>query len=238
MMIRLITVRRGGHNRVAIVAFMVAVFAVCGTAQTSEFLPEIDVYAKLNPTVRLSFQAKHTREDGGTTQAEVGPSIDFYVKPLLSLRKASSHDLDESKSRAVVLSFGYRYMPSPNSPAVNRIIFQGTSNLPFKANLLMSNRSRGEINISNGSTTWRYRNRSTIQHSVNIGSYHPALYASGEVYYASSYQKWSSTALYAGVLLPMRKHLQLDTYYEHENNTGKRPNQQINALGLALALHF
>ena len=211
---------------------------VSSAAQTSEFLPEIDLYKKLDPSVRLSFQAKHTREDGSATQAEVGPTIDFYLKPLLSLKRVSSYDLDESKSRALVLSFGYRYVPSPGSPAVNRILFQGTSNLPFKANLLLSNRSRGELNFSNGNLTWRYRNRSTIERSLNIRSYHPALYVSGEAYYTSSYRKWSSTALSAGALFPIRTHTQLDVYYQHENNTGKTPNQQINALGTALSLHF
>jgi len=34
------------------------------------------------------------------------------------------------------------------------------------------------------------------------------------------------------------KHVQFNTYYEHENNTGKRPNRQTNSVGLALYLYF
>jgi hypothetical protein len=34
------------------------------------------------------------------------------------------------------------------------------------------------------------------------------------------------------------KHFQLDPYYEHENNTGKHPNQQVNAGGLVLNVYF
>ena len=56
--------------------------------------------------------------------------------------------------------------------------------------------------------------------------------------YESPYSKWASTRLYAGCLLPLTKHLQLDPYYEHENNTGKHPNQQVNAGGLALSLYL
>jgi len=42
----------------------------------------------------------------------------------------------------------------------------------------------------------------------------------------------------AGCLLPMGKHVQFNAYYEPENNTGKRPNQQQHGVGLALNLYF
>ena len=71
-----------------------------------------------------------------------------------------------------------------------------------------------------------------------IHSYRPAPYASAEVFCESKYGKWSSTNLYAECLLPVGKHVQFDPYYEHENNTGKSPNQQVNAAGLALNLYF
>ena len=71
-----------------------------------EFLPEVDAYYKLDSRLRLSFQAKQTREDGELTQAEVGPDIQILVKPLLSLRRVRLYDLDYAKSRALALSFG------------------------------------------------------------------------------------------------------------------------------------
>jgi hypothetical protein len=41
-----------------------------------------------------------------------------------------------------------------------------------------------------------------------------------------------------GLLVSVGKHVEFDTYYKHENDTGKGPNQQLNALGLLLNLHF
>jgi hypothetical protein len=38
--------------------------------------------------------------------------------------------------------------------------------------------------------------------------------------------------------LDVGKHVQFDPYYEHENNTGKTPNQSLNLVGLVLNLHF
>ncbi len=93
---------------------------------TTEFLPEIDAHLKLRSNIRFVFQAKDTREGGDPTQVELGPSIDFYLKRLVKLRDISAFDLDDSKSRLLVLSIGYRYIPSPNKPpaaagAVHRI---------------------------------------------------------------------------------------------------------------------
>jgi hypothetical protein len=37
---------------------------------------------------------------------------------------------------------------------------------------------------------------------------------------------------------PIGKHLEFKPYYEHQNNTGKSPNRQLNQLGLILNLYF
>ncbi|MGZ4165068.1 MAG: DUF2490 domain-containing protein [Tumebacillaceae bacterium] len=205
---------------------------------SSEFLPEFDVHANVNSSMRLAFQAKKIRENGDPSQAEIGPSIDFFLKPLRDLGKLNRHDLDKSKSRVLVLSFGYRYVPSFHAAAVNRVITQATFNLPLKDKLLISDRNRGELNFSNGTMDWRYRNRLTMQRQIAVHSYHVTPYASAEFYYDDKYHKWSSTALFAGALFPIKKYFQFDPYYEHENNTGKKPNQQIDALGVILNLHF
>jgi hypothetical protein len=218
---------------------LAALFSILASAQeSSEFLPEVDAFYKLDSIVRLSFQAKQTREDGDATQAELGPSIDFLLKPLLSLKRFPLYDLDDSKSRALALSIGYRYVSTPDKPAVNRIVLAATPNLPLKGGVLISDRNRGELNFSSGDLTWRYRNRLTVQRAFAIHSYHPVPYGSVEVYYDSKYKKWSSTDVYAGCRFPIRKRFQIDPYYEHENNTGKKPNQQVNALGLILNVYF
>ncbi|MGA8368012.1 MAG: hypothetical protein ACLQMT_12470 [Candidatus Acidiferrales bacterium] len=73
---------------------------------------------------------------------------------------------------------------------------------------------------------------------MTIRSYHPGVYASAQFLYQSQYAKWSSNYLFAGCLFPLSKHIQLDTYYEHENNTGPHPNHQVNAAGLVMDLYF
>lgn len=219
-------------------ALLIPMLGLRASAQVDQLLLEIDAYYKLTHDVRVSFQAKETREGGDPTQAEIGPSIEFYLKPLLRLRHVTLFDLDDSKSRPLVLSIGYRYLPSPDLPAVNRLEPVVTFHFPIKAGLLLSDRNRADLDWKSGNFSWRYRNRLQIEKRLAIHSYHPAPYASVEFFYQSQYGKWSDTAIYAGCLFPMGKHVEFNPYYEHQNNTGKRPNQQLNQLGLMLSLHF
>jgi hypothetical protein len=205
---------------------------------TTEFLPEIDANFKLNSYVRFIFQAKDTREGGDPTQAEIGPSIEFYLKPLLKLKNVTLFDLDDAKSRPLVLAVGYRVVPSPGKPTINRMEPVLTFHVPITARILVTDRNRADLDWSPGKFVWRYRNRLTAERRFTIKDYHPAPYVSAELFYESQYSKISSTNLYAGCLLPVNKHIEFDPYYEHENNTGKRPNQQVNAIGLILDLFF
>jgi hypothetical protein len=207
-------------------------------AQVDQFLPEIDAYYKLSSDVRVSFQAKETREGSEPTQAEIGPSVEFYLKPLLRLKKTTLFDLDDSKSRPLVLAIGYRYLPSPNAPAENRIEPVATLHFPLKSGFLLTDRNRGDLDWKSGKFSWRYRNLLQVEKRLTIHPYHPAPYAAVEPFYESQYNKWSDTAIYAGCLFPMGKHVQFNPYYEHQNNTGKKPNQQLNQLGLVLSLYF
>jgi Protein of unknown function (DUF2490) len=208
------------------------------SGQELQFLPEVDVYSRIEPDIRFNFQAKETREAGDPTQAEIGPGFDFFLKPLLRLKDVTAFDLDDSKSRPLQLSVGFRYVPSPDKPHTERMIVAGTFHVPLFAKILLSDRSRWDLDWSENQFTWRYRNRSTLERRIAIGSYHPAPYVSVEPFYQSQYEKWSTTALYAGCLFPVGKRFEFDPYYEHQNITGKHPNQQLNQLGLILNVYF
>jgi hypothetical protein len=212
----------------------------CGvvSAQEAEFLPEVDVYLKLNSSVRLRAQASNTREGGDPTQATIGPDLEVYVKPLIRLTEVAAFDLDDAKARPLVFAAGYRYLATPGSPSTNRMVLVATSHLPMKSRLLLSDRNRSDLDWSSGMFKWRYRNKLTIEKPLVIRSYHPAPYSSVEVYYESQYKKWSTTEIYLGCLFPIRRRFELDSYYEHQNNTGKSPNRQLHGIGLTLNVYL
>jgi hypothetical protein len=208
------------------------------SAQTFQFLPEVDVYDKIQSSIRFNFQAKETREAGDPTQTEIGPGFDFFLKPLVRLKNITAFDLDDAKSRPLVLSVGFRYVPSPDKPHLERMILAATPHFPLFAGILLTDRNRADLDWEKGQFTWRYRNRVTLERRTAIGSYHPAPYVSAEAFYESQYHKWNTTALYAGCLFPVGKHYEFNPYYEHQNITSKRPNQQLNQFGLILDLYF
>lgn len=219
-------------------ALLVAALAFPAGAQTDQLLPEIDAYYKLKSDVRLWFQAKETSEDGDPVSAEIGPSIDLYLKPWVKLQGATAFDLDDSKARPILFSIGYRYLPFPGMPPKNRLEPYVTLNFPVKGRLLLSDRNRADLDWQSGNFFWRYRNRLQVERTLRIRSYHFSPYVSEEVTYASRFAKWSDTAVFAGCLFPFGRHVEFNPYYEHQNNTGNSPNQQLNQLGLMLNLWF
>jgi hypothetical protein len=211
---------------------------IAAHAQDTQFLPEVDGYLKMNSSIRAYVQAKDDREGGDPEQFTFGPSIQFYRKPLLKLKTVTLFDLNDAKSRPLVFETGYRVITAPDKPVENQAIEAVTFHLPLFAEILASDRNRAELDWQNGSFSWRYRNRLTLERTFAIGSYHLIPYLQAEPFYESQYNKWSATDLYAGSLFPAGKHVQFDLYYEHENDTGKKPNRQNNYVGLALYLYF
>lgn len=204
---------------------------------TTEFLPELDAYFRLNSNVRFVFQTKETIASGDLTRSDIGASIEAHLRPFEALKRVTVFDLDDAKGVPVLFSIGYRYLPAPGKPAVNRMEPIVMFHFPLKG-FLISDQNRADLDWSNGSFNWRYRNKLTAERRLTIRSYHPGPYASAEAFYESPYSKWAATRFYAGCLLPLSKHFELDPYYQHENSTGKAPNQQKNGAGLILWLFF
>lgn len=207
-------------------------------AQNVQFLPEVDAHLTLNSTFRTYLEAKDDRDGGDPQQFTIGPSLQLYLKPLLKLKKVTTFDLDDSKSRFMVLETGYRYITAPDAPPDNRMLTAVTFNYPLRAGFRVSDRNRADLDWKNGRFTWRYRNKLTVERTFAIHSYHLIPYVAAEPFYESQYGKTSATDLYAGCIFPVGKHVQFNSYYEHENNTGKSPNRQTNYIGLALYLYF
>jgi len=207
-------------------------------AQSFQFVPETDIHLKLNSFTRTYLEAKDDRDEGASDQFSIGPSLQFYVKPLLKLKNITSFDLDDSKPRTLVFETGYRNVTAPNALPINRMETVLTLRSPLKAGFLISDRNRADLDWTSETFTWRYRNKLTIERTVAVHSYHFIPYVAAEPYYEEKYHKWSTTDLYAGSLFPVGKYVQFNAHYEHENNTGKRPNQQNNDFGFALNLFF
>lgn len=207
-------------------------------AQNSEFLPEIDVHRKLKASIRLLGQSSNTREGSDPTQVAIGPSLEIYLKPLLHLNEVAAFALDDAKTRPLVFSGGYRYLASPERTSTHRMLLTATSHLPLKLGMLLSDRNRADLDWSNNTFKWRYRNKLTIEKVTHFRSYHPASYVSAEAYYEEQVHKWAITELNVGCQFPVGRRFEIDSYYKHQNNTSKSPNSQLHGVGLKLNIYL
>jgi hypothetical protein len=208
------------------------------SGQSEQFWPEVDFYKKLSSKVRLHFVAQQTRENNASTEIDVGADVDFFFKPLVKLERFAGLQVDESKSRPLLLRVGYHYLPSTDGANEQRVIVEATPRLPLAAGAIISDRNRVDLRVINNEFSWRYRNRLTVERNFSLGSFRFAPFVRSEVYYDHKYEKWNRTTVSGGLVVPFRKHFELEAYYEHQNDTSKSPNRQVNALGLTLNLYF
>jgi hypothetical protein len=159
------------HDWLKVPILLLALFLFPGrptSAQTFQFLPEVNAYTNIQTNIQFNFQAKETRKAGDPTRVEIGPSFDFYLKPLARIKNVSVFDLDDAKSRPVVLSVGFRYVPSPDKPHIERMIVAATFHVPLVAGILLSDRNRSDLDWSQNNFTWRYRNRLTLEREMKM----------------------------------------------------------------------
>jgi hypothetical protein len=129
-------------------------------AQTSmnAFLPEVNSHFHLSSNVRLVFDAKGYMEDGDLNRAQVGPSLQFNIRPLEKLKRITILDMDDMKPMPVVFTTGVAISHracSPPSTVCNRLsCFTSRFPGPFCCRT-------GTAGTLNGSFHWTYRNRFT-----------------------------------------------------------------------------
>ena len=227
------------RNRRLIAAFLLLLpSALRGQTTITAFLPQVDSYFRLSSIARLVFNAKGYMEDGDLDHAQIGPSLQFNLRPFEKLKEITVFDLDDMKRMPVVFTIGYRYLPSSVQPTINRLQPIIELHMPFPVGTVNTDRNRFDLNWSRTNFSWTYRNRVTLERRLTVRSYHPDPYGAAEFGYQSQISKWDTTRLFAGCLLPVTSYIQLDIYYEHVNNTEGRPNLQVNAAGLTVNFYF
>jgi hypothetical protein len=206
--------------------------------EINEIWPEIDFYKKLTQYTRLFFQAQSTRDDGDVQQVKLGTYMDFYFKPIASLRDKDEQETDASRTRPLLFRLGYNYIPSPNSATEQRVVMELSPRWPLFAGIVAIDRNGGDLRWIGGKFSTRYRNRLTLERIFKRDKHSITPYARIEETFDTRYGKWNNTAITAGAVYVLRKHWELEAYLQHQNDTSKHPNKQINALGLKLDLNY
>jgi len=210
-------------------------------AQTQQLWPEVSTFVKLNDRMRFYFLATTVKETRDSTEGEYGPNFDFYFKPLRKKHVALNlFSPDESKTRLVMVRVGYRYIHpyTGDDPGEHRGVLELTTRHDLPGGVLASDRNRMDLRSIGGEYSWRYRNRLTLEREFSIGRFKFSPYARGEAYYDSRFDKFSRNALIGGSTFPITRHIELEGYFEHQNDSGGTPNRTVNAVGVVVNLYF
>ena len=222
----------------SVIGLVFTILAPSLPAQSLQSWPEVDAYLQFNSNVRGSFFVALTRENVQGSSGEIGPNIDFFLKSLIKLKRIMVFQIDESKDRPLILRSGYRYMPSTDGTVEHRGIVEATGRYPLVRGVLLSDRNRADLRNIGGQFFWRYRNRLTAERTFAVHGYHFTPYLRAEAFYDSKFAKWSRTALTAGSTFPVGRHIELEWYYEHQNDTANSPNRKVDGLGYVLSMYF
>jgi len=212
------------------------------SATRNEFWPEVDVYIKVKPKVRLYLLGTVSKsvEDGELRnaqgfEAQIGAHIDYIP---------NDH---------VILRAGYRYGTSVGDSddpfKEHRLLTEQTLRKMLPGELLLSDRNREDFRFVNGDFSFRYRNRVTIEREFHLFKQRTITpYVSGEIFYDTRYDIWNRNRFAVGIqqslrrgplrrmLLPERQVI-LDLYYMRQNDS-RSETQHVNGIGAALAFYF
>ena len=235
-------IRKSARFRIAIRFMSVLAFGctACPSAlaQSEQFWPAVNFYKSLNDYSRFYFQVQASRENREGEDIQVGPYIDFYLKPMRGLLDRNGAGADESRTRPLLFRIGYNYIPSTQNPTEQRIIVEVTPRFPLKQRLILTNRIRGEFRFIAGEFSTRFRDRLALERVFKVKRHALTPYLRVEFTYDTRYDKWNRTAFDAGAVFSIREHWELESYYEHQNDTSKAPNKQVEAIALELNLRF
>jgi len=221
-------------------ALLVLSFGISALAQSDQVWPETSTFVRLTDQMRFYFLMTTVKEERISTEGEVGPNFDFYLKPLRKLNRWAGFRLDESRTRLLMVRVGYRYIfpYGGDGSDEHRGVVEATARCPLMHGILASDRNRVDLRTIDGTFSWRYRNRLTVEREFSAGRFKFVPYARGEIYYDSRYDKVSRTALIAGSSFPITRHFEVEGYFEHQNDSGGSSNRTVNAVGMVANFYF
>ena len=104
--------------------------------------------------------------------------------------------------------------------------------------MLVSQRSRVDLRFIDGDESWRFRSRLSAEKELSIGRVKMNPYVRGELYYDSRVSRWSRTELIGGSAFPVNRRVELEGYFDYQNDTGGDHSRQVYAIGTVLNLFF
>lgn len=219
----------------ASVALGVAGPAPAGDSR-AEFVPEANVYVRLDDRVRLFILADLARglSDGGT-DGGLGIHVDVTLMPVFRRRL---READWERERYLWLRVGYRLIGSgledPDEATVeHRGIVEATGRVALPDDFWLVNRGRVDLRDIDGDFSARLRYRLGIEREVTLGGVTFVPYAQAEVFYDTRFGAWNRQRYQIGTEIELSKSWQIEPYYSRQEDQRSSP-AHVDRMGLVL----
>jgi Protein of unknown function (DUF2490) len=211
-----------------------------GQDDNAEFRPELDIYARLGPMVRIEF-VNFVRGNLTTDDWQASPT--FYVETALKpvFRRGLREQPDVYRNRYLTFRAGYLHrtgLTAGDSGSENRGILELTSRYLLPGQLVISDRNRADLRfIKNQPFSARYRNRLRLERDFQVGRFECTPYGSVEAFYDTRSGQWTSVQFTFGAQFPVGPHVVLEPYYLR-GNTIDSVSPHLDAAGFKFSLYF
>ena len=203
-----------------------------------EFWPEADVHIQFPKNWRLlGFVGLKKGEDFPYQQLYAGFGLGYQWK---RITKPHWENIDPDKEYTFVFGGGYERLQTVQSGKTsyeNRLALQVVAGFRPASRLLLSDRNRVEFRWVNGVYSTRYRNLVQGEYDFKVHEFRFSPYTSAEFFYSSTTSSWNQEWYTAGIKMPYKRLLMVQTYYLRQNCTNCNP-ANLNVAGLTLNLFF
>jgi Protein of unknown function (DUF2490) len=218
---------RSQYARFVAVVLSLAIGGRAGADTRNEFWPELDLWFKLNDSFRLLLVTSGTRDrdTGDRTNGEEAVYLDYRMNEHISLRGGFDYALTIAQS------------PGEQNSVEHRYIFDFNYRWHFGMATQLTDRTRTDLRDSDGTSSYRIRNRLQLEHEVEFTRGSTTPYANVEAYYDSRYDTVSRVRWEAGTTTPIGKRVVIDLYVGRQHDSHPQI-QDVNGLGITLNGYF
>jgi len=233
---------RWTNTAVVFSLLLLAGFEARGQESTvHEFIPELDLYYRLDARYRLFLLFQGTASDADSfNDSQIGFHIETGLAPIVRASLRKTYDVD--RLRHLRLRAGIRYLTNLFSGGPKRREYRGilevTPRVLLPLEILLVNRNRAEFRWIDGKYSTRLRFRLKVEREMEVFTgFLVSPHFLAEVFYDFRFDDWTRVRYQIGVLTRITSAVVLSLAYFRENNW-YGPVDHHNAIRLGLVLFF
>lgn len=208
---------------------------------TQEFWPEVNLYKKLNPTMRLHFIGAYAKgKESEERTLDASGFIDITLKPVF---RQSLQSEDWRKKKYLWTRLGYDHIfkaegETKKAPE-ERLIAIVYQRIYLPAAVLVETRERVDFRWIDGDYSTRYRFRLEVNRDTEFGTRGRVAtpYIQIEPFYDTRYDGWSRVLYQVGCETDTTKHLRLEPYIAWQFDT-LPDDSKITAFGIVAKFYY